>query len=167
MNRLRAFGPTLLCFALILAQALWYWNRIPEHVTSHAGLNGEAVGSRSKEMFFAFEALLVFLTTGLFSLIASRLPQVKPELFNIPNKQYWLAPKRTQETIEFIQRRLRFMGTVAGLFTVLISQLVLDTNLSGHPLSQTTIVELVAGFAVVIAGFSISMAIRFSRVPKT
>jgi hypothetical protein len=162
VNRLRAFGPTLLCFALIAAQALWYWNKLSETVVSHS----HVAEARPKELFFAFEALLVFLTTGLFSLIAARLPQVKPELFNIPNKQYWLAPDRAKRTIKFIQRRLRFMAVVTGLFTVLMSQLVLDGNLNRRPLEQNEIVTLVAVFAVVIAGFSISMAIRFSRVPK-
>jgi uncharacterized membrane protein len=166
VNRLRTFGPTLICFALIALQATWYWDKIPETVASHTDFAGRANGHQSKELFFAFEALLVFVTTGLLSLIAARLPQVKPELFNIPNKKYWLAPERAKRTIAFIQRRLRFMSTVTGLFTVLISQLVLDTNLKGHPLDQGSIVGLVAVFAVVIAGFSISMGFRFSRLPR-
>ncbi len=157
MTRLRLILPTLACFVLVGIQAGYYWSKIPQ-----------TVGARhqSKELFFAFEAALVFFTTGLFSLIAGRIPQVKPELFNIPNKKYWMAPERVKRTLKFIQRRVWMMSVIVGLFTVLISQLVLDTNLSGHPLEQGTVVSLVIVFAIVIAGFTISMGIRFSRVPR-
>ena len=158
VSRFRLMLPTLICFALIGAQAAYYWGQIPETVHTN--------GHQSKELFFGFEAFMVFVTTGLFSLIASRLPTVKPELFNLPNKQYWLAPERAKRTVKFIQRRVWMMSAVVGLFTVLISQLVLDTNLKGHPLDQGSIVGLVIVFAVVIAGFTISMGIRFTRVPK-
>ncbi len=157
MSRLRLMLPTLVCFVVVAVQAFYYWSKIPEHVGAR---------HQSKALFFVFEAALVFLTTGLFSLIASRIPSVKPELFNIPNKQYWMAPERVKRTLKFIQRRVWMMSAVVGLFTVLISQLVLDTNLSGHPLDQGTVVSLVIVFAIVIAGFTISMGIRFSRLPK-
>jgi hypothetical protein len=149
--------PTLVCFVSIGVQAYSSWSKIPE-----------TMGARhqSKELFFAFEGFLVFITTGLFSLIAGRIPQVKPDLFNIPNKKYWMAPERVKRTLKFIQRRVWMMSAVVGLFTVLISQLVLDTNLSGHPLDQNTVVFLVVIFAIVIAGFTVSMGFRFSRVPK-
>ncbi len=163
MSRTRLLLPMLICFALVGIQATIYWNKLPDPVASHFGPSGRPNGTQTKEVYFGFELVLIFITTGMFSLIASRLPKVKPELYNIPNKDYWLSKERAPETIRFIQRRLWLMGVVAGLFTVLIAQLVLDTNLKGEPLSQTSIVGLVAAFAAVIVGFSVSMAIRFAR----
>ncbi len=158
MTRLRLAAPMLLCSALVVAQASYYWEKMPEHTV--------AGGYASKDLFFGLELVLVVLMTGVFSLIAARLPTVRPELFNIPNRDHWLAPVRAKETIAFIQRRVWLMGAVTGLFTVGISQLVLDTQLRGMKLSQGTIVALVGVFAAVIVGFSGSMAIRFGRVPK-
>ena len=166
MGRVRLLAPMVICLAAVGIQAASYWDRLPEREATRHAPADDSGHLNTKETFFGFEMGLVFFTTGLFTLIASALPKARPEVFNIPNRAYWMAPERQRDTIGFIQRRLWVMAIVAGAFTIFISQLVLDNSMEGKRLNNGNLLGLVSIFAVLIAGFSISMAVRFARVPK-
>jgi hypothetical protein len=48
---------------------------------------------------------------------------------NIPNRDYWLAPQRREQTMEFLRRQMMALGIVHLLLAVFTVQLAILANL--------------------------------------
>src|SRR5579859_7642041 len=88
---------------------------LPEPVAIHFGLGGEADRwtGRSQAVFF-FEALTV--VPLIFVVLALVLRWSPAGAFNLPHRDYWLAPERRAQTISLISRQLMWMGCLTVLF---------------------------------------------------
>lgn len=105
---------------LNLAQANFYYNRLPERVASHFGADGSPNGWAPKDFFVGLYAgAVVLMAVTLFA--ASRSVSGKPDnKINLPNKDYWLAPERRAATFAWMTAALEWFGvaTFALLFDV-------------------------------------------------
>jgi len=134
--------------ALGAAQALLWRSRLPERVATHFDGSGVPNGwmGRDAAVWFgpgmAVFLLLVFVGVG-------RLVRVLPvEMVNLPDKEYWLAPERRDSTLARIERMLRWMGILVGVFVLAVQEASFRANLApGQRLGSGALV-LLAGFLV-------------------
>jgi hypothetical protein len=111
-------------FFLILATAvaviLNTSAQLPEIVAVHFGADNLANGRMSRDAYIHFTMML---TVGLPLLIGGSmawLPRIAPQSLNIPNRDYWLAPERQEETLGFLGRHGYRLGMLLiGLFTAM------------------------------------------------
>lgn len=88
--------------ALCTAHALYYYPQLPDIVATHFGATGRPDAWAPKEAFLNVYLFTLAFCTVIFlgiSFTASRLPV---SMINLPNKSYWLAPERKQETLDFL-----------------------------------------------------------------
>lgn len=96
--------------ALCLGHALYYYPRLPDRVASHFGASGAPNGWMGKGVFVGFYVGLIALLGFLLAKTAGGLAGMADSRVNIPNKEYWLAPERREESLGFISRHFYWFG---------------------------------------------------------
>ncbi len=149
--------------ALGIAQIVYYYPRLPAHVASNFAGNGEAQAWMSKQAFVALDLALLAVLAGSFAVIPL-LGRLSPKWWNLPNKNYWLAPERRAATIAYVSRQGIWMGVYTMLFVIFVMQMVLDANLRAGPprLSSVFLIALVVYLAYT-AVWTFRLLRRFKR----
>ena len=133
---------------------------LPDRVAIHFGADGMADG-------WAPAYVNALLMTGIhlllfFSLYFSpRLMLLFPaKWINLPNKEYWLAPRNQSRTMEKISSFMWRFGTAMFLFLFVITVLTLQANLSEiNRLNLNTFLPALG----VLLGYTVWWTITFFR----
>jgi len=135
---------------------------MPPEVASHFGLRNAANAFMPRSAYLVF--MLVF-AIGLPALVAGTiayLPRVRPDAINIPNRAYWLDPKRRQETIDVLSARGAWFGCLLTLFIAGVHYIVLEANRVTPPqLPLEMFFTWIAIFVAVLAIWIVSLYSRF------
>jgi len=129
--------PHKLCFvlaALSIAQAGYYYPRLPDTIASHFDRAGVADDWSSPAGFFAVVLLVVMLNLVVFVAVP-RLIMVGRLRVNLPHRDYWLTPERRGETLARFADFLGWFGVASLLLAIAVVQLVVDANFARAPLS--------------------------------
>jgi hypothetical protein len=92
---------------------------------------------------------------------------VPPQLINLANKRYWLAPQHLAETMEFLAAYFAWFGCAVLLIMILTFDYAIQSNL--HPNNRPDISRMwyiLAGFSVFIVVWIARMFMRFGRPPE-
>ena len=94
-------------------------------------------------------------------LLVRRLPT---SLINLPHREHWLAPERSEATLAYLETWLGAASLVAALFFGAMNQLILHTNRAPEPRLGAGFWALVAGF-LGVTGVGIVLMFRRFRAP--
>ena len=119
-----------LLFLSVLHMA-FYYPQLPESMASHFDVSGKADNWSAKDAFFLLYAGIAALMTFLF--LGTRFVMVKipDRLVSLPNKEYWLAPERREETHSYLSKQLTWFGCASVAFLIGSMHLCIKANLSG------------------------------------
>ena len=160
-----------LAFALLVLSALvyfsWLYPQLPEVIQSHFNANGQPNGWQPKSVFFEFIAGITVLAAVVGFGVPQIIKAVPAELINLPNTQYWLAPDRAAETLEFFSASFAWFGCALYVMLLFACNYALESTL--HPdrrldPSAMWIPLVLFGAFVIIWG--IRMTLRFARTSQ-
>ena len=140
--------------------------QLPERVAIHFGALGRANGwtGRDQAAMF-FEALTV--VPVIFLVLATAMHVLPAGLFNLPHRDYWLAPERREETVATVSRQLIWMACLMTLFLAGIFWLTVIANRLAPPrLPMDWFVLLLIAFLGSTAVWTILLIARFSKIPR-
>ena len=144
-----------------------YYSQLPDVVASHFNGRGVPNGWQSKPSFFmvavGVSVLAAMVGFGIPRIIAA----VPPELLNLPNKRYWLAPEHLAETMESLNTYFAWFGCALLLIMILTFDYAIQSNL--HPNNRPDVSRMwyiLAGFLVFTVVWIARMIARFARVPQ-
>jgi uncharacterized membrane protein len=146
----------LLCLTLA-GTAAYYLPLLPDRLATHFNAAGEPNGWSDHAGFIKSVAALVVITATVF-FCGGLLGRVSDRLINLPNKSYWLAPERRDETLAFMRDWVRWFVVLSlGLITLIIgmalrANLAVPPQLPGYALAVLVTYLVVAG-AMVLAVF--------------
>lgn len=143
---------TLLLVALALLQLVHYWPLLPEVMATHFDASGQADGWSSKSSFLITNLLFTLGMAALFLALPLLLNKIPNEWINMPNKEYWLAPERREETLATMQIWMEWIGAATVALLIAITQMTIEANLSGAQ-------DLGQGFAALMTGYLVVMAV--------
>jgi len=133
---------------------------LPERVASHFGLYGQANGWMSKEADLLFLGG-VGIGLPLFIVGLTYVTRFFPDsMFNLPHKEYWLAPERRQQTVNFIFQHSLWMAGLMQLFLSWVNFLTIMANKG--PSARLPMAAFVIGFVafLIAIGFWMARLIR-------
>ena len=130
MKLLRNLNFALIAIAII--QVLYYYPKLPDIVASHFDGAGVADGWSSRQAFFALYLGILLLVVGVFLLLPQLYTAREGFSMNIPNRDYWLAPERHQQTRDFFCRQMALMGVAHLAIAMLAIQMAIAANLKAE-----------------------------------
>lgn len=110
-----------------------YAPRLPDTIATHFNASGEPDGWSPKTSFFVLYALVVLMTITPFIVLPFLLRRLPESLINLPQKGYWLAPERREETFEYIGAALLWMGVLTLMFLSHVMGVAMAANLTPEP----------------------------------
>ncbi len=112
--------------------AVWR-QRLPERVASHFDGAGNADGWMARDQSLLVYVGIVLFMGGLFAFLGPLLRRFPDSTVNLPDKEYWLAPERREETFNRIGDALAWMGVACCCLLVGMHELTFRANLSTPP----------------------------------
>lgn len=154
----------IILLALCIAQAVYYYPLLPDRVASHFGATGQPDAWSSKETFVKIYLVAVTGIAILFPSIGLMLRKIPPSLINLPNKDYWLSPERSQRTINVLSRQFLWFGSATLLLLLDIFHQSFKVHLGKvsaleHPVAS------IAAYVVFTVLWSIFLIVKFLRRP--
>lgn len=144
----------------------WAHGQLPDKVAVHFGTSGEPNRWSSSVELSLIISLIVTLEFATFAAIAWFLPRVSHQLWNLPNKSYWLAPDRAEITATLVCRDLLAMALATLALLGVVHWDVVQANVS-RPNQELAITLWAVGvYMAVLFGIIIAMLVRLNRVPS-
>jgi uncharacterized membrane protein len=158
------FGLVLVVVAM--AVQLWiYYPQLPDPMATHFGLRGEADGWSSRASFFILTYAIMAVMLVSLGTIAWLLPRFPNSTFNLPRKDYWLAPERRAETIRVSRQVLGWILLLTCLFLLVVDQLVIVANLNPPPRLPAAFLWLLGLYMLAVVVPAVWLVWRFRAVP--
>ncbi len=149
----------LLATALGLAHALSLGD-LPARVPSHFGIDGQPDAWMSRAGLQWLYAGLLLGMLLMFGALGPMIRKLPVEVVNLPNRDYWLAPERREESIRAITRTLYVYGAATQVFMMVVFWESAQASRSGGALSDRVWIHL-GIFGIATLAWVISLFRRF------
>ena len=150
--------------ALALVHMAYYWPQLPSPMASHFGPSGKADGWMDKQSFAIFYVVLVSVISLTWSSFGWLLKKTPNDMINLPNKEYWLAPERREQSLARMSRQLSVFGIATLAFLMAVMQTVFLSNLRGSDQLGSLFFVYFAGFMLYTGIWTVQM-LRDWKVP--
>jgi len=142
--------------------------RLPERVATHFDAAGNANGYMSRETYHVFT---LWFTLGLpifIAAVTALIPKLlPPQLINVPNRAYWFAPERAQDSLAFLSEQGIWFGCILLIFLCSVDWLVVSANATDPVhLPATPFATAMALFFAALGLWMLRMFKRFGRPPE-
>ena len=154
-------GLLYVCFLGYLATSS---SQLPRRVATHFDASGRPNGWMSRDAHL--RGMLVFgLGFPLFVPVLVYVSRFLPDRFyNLPHRDYWLAPARRPETMAYLLRHSLWFSSMALCFVIGINASIIHANsLAQAHLSTLLALSLVGCFLAGTAVWAVSMIRHFKR----
>lgn len=159
--------PWLVFLAIVVVLSISWWRSydpMPERMASHFNAAGVPNGWMPKNQFLLVNVMVVLAAAFSGFYPARMIATLPSSKINLPNKEYWLSPAHSQETIAYFAQWFAWFGCALLLLLMLVMQLVIAANRSPTPtLPVGPVLTLVSGFLLFVMGASVGMVRRFSK----
>ncbi|HOB75674.1 MAG TPA: DUF1648 domain-containing protein [Phycisphaerae bacterium] len=161
----RLLGAFVLLLVAGLIQLAVFYPLIPDRVASHFGVEGRADGWTTKRSFFASVGgcygvtALVFLATGY---AVKRSPV---RWISLPNKEYWTAPEREQQTRAWLYRHILWFGCSMLALLMVFHFLTCRANLRADQSMGPWPWVVMGVYLTWAVGWTARLILRFARIP--
>lgn len=163
------FHPAIFCLVLyvtFLAVVASSQAQLPERVATHFDGAGRPNGWETRE---GWRSASLFLGTAL-PLVALGafcvLRWVPARMFNLPNRDHWLAPEQRGATLAYLMRHGWWLASIEIAFFIGIQWLIVQANATSPPqLANGPMLALAGVFLAALVYWIVQMRRRFTRVP--
>jgi hypothetical protein len=136
---------------------------LPDRVASHFAASGIPNGWMTKSQFLMVYAVLILVAAAIEFWVPRSIANKSDARLNLPNKDYWLAPERRDETFAYFNGFFAWYGCVFLFVEVFAMGLAMRANFDTPPqLPTRPIVSDIAGFVLFNAVAVIATFRRFS-----
>jgi len=159
---------SMIYLLLVLAAAVlfiaWSGQSLPAVVASHFGPAGVADGFMPREAYLRLMGLISVAVPLLIAFCNNLLRVIPSNMINLPNRDYWLAPERKEETYAFFHNHGIVFSVIIAAFFCFVHWSVTRANRLIPPHLSQSFFFISLGFFVLVFVFWIGFLIaRFSR----
>lgn len=131
---------------------------LPPIVASHFVAGGAANGFMPRSSYLRFTIVLLAGLPLLIAFLSSLATLLPSRFINLPNREYWLAPEREDETLSYIRKQGYHFGELLVIFLCFIHWLVIRANSHNPPLFPESLFFI--GLATFLVGL-VALLARF------
>lgn len=161
-----------LLLAVLAAAALFIWlsgSSLPPVVASHFVAGGAADGFMPRD---AYLRLMLAVAVGLplvQAVLIGGITRLLPErLINLPNGDYWLAPERRRQTLDYLGDQGNYFALLLCAFLSFVHWLVMRANALQPPrFPESLLFAALPVFAVALVIWMGAFFRHFLRRPST
>lgn len=165
LSRRVAIGLIILLTAGSIVQNAYYWNHLPERVATHFDAQGEPDAwmnrTAATAMMLGFQ-LGIPLFVLMMAWLASSLPG---SMINIPHREYWLAPERSESTLRYMRDSMAWIAVLTSIFMMSINHLTFMANRDATRLPPGPFLTLLIAFLVAVFAL-VGCMVRHFRIPR-
>ena len=137
-------------------------DRLPAQIASHFGAGGAPNGWMSHDGYMLFMLVFALGVPLVVVLSMAILPRRMVKGINIPNRDYWLDPKRREGTLRYIEAHAYWLGSLIAAFIAAIHLLLIEANATQPPhLPGPLFVTLLVGFLVMLSLLLATLLLHF------
>ncbi|MFM8581358.1 MAG: DUF1648 domain-containing protein [Planctomycetaceae bacterium] len=158
--------------ALLLGLTVWavvqqglYWPHWPERVATHFGPSGRADGWMNRGSAVLFQTVLQTLFPWLLVAIGQWVGKLPNAVINMPHKEYWLAPERRVESLQWMAGMLSWVAVLMSIFLSCLGHLTYRANITGENLALGPFLVVLLLFLASVFALTGSSLWRFRRPP--
>jgi uncharacterized membrane protein len=137
----------------------YFYPQLPATMASHFDGEGQPDNFSSKQGYFILMSTVAFFAAVVPYLVTALIGGLSLSWLNVPNKEYWMAAERRQQTLKMIQGRFEFFAVAQLALLAAINLLVIRANLEQAPLSGASL-----GIILAFVVFAILWSIGFYRM---
>lgn len=112
-----------------IAQGLIYFLQLPDPVAAHFNAAGVVNSWMSRRAFVGFKLGVSFFVAIMVLLPAIALRKTPDAKINLPNKEYWLAPERREETFHYFEAFFLWFGAATQVLLLDVFHQVFRVNI--------------------------------------
>ncbi|HQR11249.1 MAG TPA: DUF1648 domain-containing protein [Casimicrobiaceae bacterium] len=140
--------------------------RMPAQIASHFGANGRANAFMDQDTYRMFMLAFAVGIPVLVVLVAGVLPRRLSGAINLPNREYWLAPARRDDTLRYLESHAYWLGSLLVVFMAAMHLLLIAANASQPPsFPGRSFVMLMVAFLLVTGIWMATLFLHFRRSP--
>jgi len=121
----------LLVVIFSFALPLFFYKNLPVTVASHFNVVNKADSWMSRESFLIVQVIITAALSIMFLTTAFLIRKLPKSMINLPNKDYWLADERKDETYSIILRFMYWFGSLTLMFVNAVLLEVYNANIAG------------------------------------
>lgn len=159
----------ILCLLIIVSafQAVYYFPKMPGALASHFGGQGVPNGWSSKLVFFSIYCGTLAMLSAIFFSIPLSFKRVRYGWISLPNKDYWLAPERRNQTEVYLDTQMMRFGLATWIFMLITFELVFRANLMEESrLSSSALWYLLICYFLYTAILAVRLIRCFYNIPE-
>jgi uncharacterized protein DUF1648 len=138
---------------------------LPERVASHFSAAGLANGYMSRDAYRIFMLAFGFGVPLVVVALIAWLPRLAPNLINIPNRDYWLAPERREATLAALDACALWLGCLLTAMAGGVHWLIIRANAGTPPkLENSLLFTLLGAFVSGLVCWIIVLMWRFRKI---
>lgn len=120
----------LFLFGLAIAQSIYFYPLLPDAVGSHFDAAGKVNGSSTKFSYFIVYFVSLLTTSSFMLVLSSILKYLPTSSINLPHREYWLSDNRREQTLNFFNGHMSWVGVATMTLMIAIFHLTFLANLS-------------------------------------
>jgi hypothetical protein len=110
---------------------------------------------------------MLVMTLVFFGGLGALFRRIPSRWFNLPNRDYWLAPERREETIDVISSQMKWFGAASLALYLVVIQMVVETNRTSVPRLDSASMFVVLGIYLLFTGvWLVRFILRFRKPPE-
>ena len=155
----------LVCLTVFAVAFVLYTTRyLPETVATHFGAGNQANGWMSRKSYLSFILSFMIGISAFISFCVGTLPRQFPQWTNVPNRDYWLAPARRDESLVFLSAHGKRLGCLIVMMMLAMHYVILKANHVQPPtLPVSTFSSVLFGFVLALIWWIVRLYRRFPK----
>ncbi len=163
MKKLYIWILALLLLAVVL-QWLNYYPQLPDVMVSQFDGQGDPTTRMPRETFSLFYWGTMVLMLLIFVVLPPFMGRLPVSWWNLPHRDYWLAPERRETTMAVVRAYMFWCGFGTILFFMFLFQFTVSFHLNNRErMSMTGFWVLFAAFLVFITIWTVMFVLRFKK----
>jgi uncharacterized membrane protein len=138
--------------------------QLPEQIASHFGAGGVPNGWMSRQGYLLFMMVFAVGIPVMVVLAMGVLPRWKTGAINIPNRDYWLAPARRDDTLGWLGAHACWLGSLLAVFIAALHLLLIEANALQPPqLPLRPFILLMVAFLLGMGVWAATLMLHFRQ----